>query len=1363
MRGKTRLGDVAFAVGLFILLLLFFWPVTVGRSTLLPADILYSHQPWRGAVAGGAPPLPHNDLVSDLVLENYVWKRFVIECLRARQLPLWNPYIAGGLPFLAAGQHSALYPLSLIYYLIPLPRAYGLFTVLQLLIAGLGLYFYARTLRLSRLSAAAGGLVFAFSGFFLVSTVFPMILASAAWLPFLLAATERLLAATAPGPGGLRERLSAPLPWLILGSLGLGVQFLAGHAEPAYYNLLVVGAYALCRGLAARRGRALAAFAAAFALMVGLGAALGAVQTIPFYELATHSFREGSATYAQIIGWAYPKRHVLAFLVPDFFGNPTHHSYTDLWSGETVTSLQNALGQPVRTIHWGIKNYVEGGAYVSLVGLALAVVGAWRRPRREVWFFIALGLFSLSLAFGLPTYRLVYILPGIRQLHSPFRWVFPYTACVAVLAAMGAEALAESARSRRGLALPTALGTLAIAGAVGTLAVLGLARALPQRVLPLADRAVAALAKAPEVFADGRMFISYQAPNLLRFAACLLATGLVLLAPRLLPKPGEGAGPGRSAWRPAPYVLRITYYVFRVALLAVLFLDPTLWYRSFQPAADPAPLTMEPPAIRFLRQEPQPFRITVYDTQSAKPLPANTNMLYGLQDVRGYDSIILKTYTDLMKRVGPQELEYNRVARLTEARSLDSPILDLLNVRYVLTEETIDRPGYTLVYDGELRIYRRDRALPRAFVTFRTRVFADRQSLLDALEVAEPSWAVFLEHVPTDWVEPAAPPAAPAVQVLRYGPNEVELRVDMPAAGFLVLADNYFPGWVAYTRPDGETAEQELAIMRAYGTLRAVRLDAGPQTVRFKYSPTSLKLGLFVTFLGAVSLLLLAAAWAWARLYSPTGGEATTRRVAKNTVAPVALQLLNKGIDMAFMMLALRLLGPENAGKYYFAVYVATLFEIVTNFGLNTLLTRQVARNREDGNRYLWNTNVLRLGLVAAAAPLLVLFLLLYRPMPRDTALAILLLGLGLVPSSISAGLSAVFMAFEVMVIPAVVSTVTTLLKVSLGTVVLLGGWGFVGLAGTSIAVNTVTLAILLGLVVALFFRPRPQPEPGLRRELVAAAYPLMLNHLLATLFFKFDVFLLQRLWGETVLGWYSVSYKLVDAVGIIPPAFTMAIFPLMSRLASSSRESLHRAYVLSIKLLFTLALFIALLSTALAYPLAGLMGGGAYLPHSAIALGIIVWYMPLGFINSVTQYVLIALDRQRFLMGAFAVGLASAVVANLLLIPRFGYRAAAAVHILAELALLIPFYVGVRRYLAPVPWARLLWRPLAAAGVAGGFLWLLRSRLALVAPLGGGLYLALVLALGTFGPEDRALLLQVVPLERLWQRLVRRLAPRAP
>jgi len=134
--------------------LLLFAPVALGPKTLLPADSLFTSEPYLVAADDLGVAAPHNHLIADLILENYAWKRFLVEALRRQELPLWDPYIFAGHPFLANGQHSALYPLSLVFYVLPLWRAYGVFAWLQLGLAGISSYLFARVLGIGRLGGA---------------------------------------------------------------------------------------------------------------------------------------------------------------------------------------------------------------------------------------------------------------------------------------------------------------------------------------------------------------------------------------------------------------------------------------------------------------------------------------------------------------------------------------------------------------------------------------------------------------------------------------------------------------------------------------------------------------------------------------------------------------------------------------------------------------------------------------------------------------------------------------------------------------------------------------------------------------------------------------------------------------------------------------------------------------------------------------------------------------------------------------------------------------------------------------------------------------------------------------------------------
>jgi O-antigen/teichoic acid export membrane protein len=100
--------------------------------------------------------------------------------------------------------------------------------------------------------------------------------------------------------------------------------------------------------------------------------------------------------------------------------------------------------------------------------------------------------------------------------------------------------------------------------------------------------------------------------------------------------------------------------------------------------------------------------------------------------------------------------------------------------------------------------------------------------------------------------------------------------------------------------------------------------------------------------------------------------------------------------------------------------------------------------------------------------------------------------------------------------------------------------------------------------------------------------------------------------------------------------------------------------------------------------------------------LRVIIWSIPIRFVNSVTQYVLIAVNQQHYLTRAFIMGVLFNVVGNLIIVPIFGYVGAAVVTILSEFSLLFPFYYSVRRNVGVVPWASICLRPLLAAVIMG-------------------------------------------------------------
>ena len=380
--------------------------------------------------------------------------------------------------------------------------------------------------------------------------------------------------------------------------------------------------------------------------------------------------------------------------------------------------------------------------------------------------------------------------------------------------------------------------------------------------------------------------------------------------------------------------------------------------------------------------------------------------------------------------------------------------------------------------------------------------------------------------------------------------------------------------------------------------------------------------------------------------------------------------------------------------------------------------------------------------------------------------LAIAIFAIAMIFANWSDAFSSMFLAFEKMEYPAGSASVMAMLKVSLGALLLLLGYGYVGLAVSSLIVNIVALIWLYILLRTTLFKPEWTIDWSLQRWMLRISGPLMINHLLATIFWRIDVWILRPMAGAFSVGLYSVGLKYLDGLNIIPSVFTMAIFPLMSRYAQRERESLRRAYHIAMRLLLLVSLPIAAGVTFLATPLVRLVGGTQYLNvpleltfmgrsviidgGSDLALRILIWSIPIGFVNSVTQYVLIAVNQQHFLTRAFLMGVSFNIVGNLIAIPRFGYVGAAVVTIFSEFSLLFPFYYSVRKHVGVAPWARILGPTLGATAVMLGVtLLLVRMGVNVWMAVGLGT-LAYVLALAPLGAlrgEDMAIVLDKIPL----------------
>lgn len=1373
---RRAVPDILIVTMLFLLPLAFFFPQTLGGKTLIPTENLFQYEPYatdRDAVQ--AADYPHNHLVSDAILQNYQWKSFIRQQLAEGEVPLWNPHQFSGIPFLAAGQHSALYPLSVVYYVMPLHLAYGWFTVLNLFLAGVFMYLFARGSGIGRAGAMLAGVIYQFGGFVMSSVVFQMMIGAIPWLPLILLMIEFIIRKKS-----LFGHKTA-IPWMAIGAVALMMNILAGHVEVTIYCLLISGFYAAGRWIHdAMRVRSLKLMltqAGWMLAMIVLGIGLAALQFLPLFQFAQINWRAERSDYATVVDYAHVERDILQFALPNFYGNPTHHDIYDIFEFEWVENWDNE-GQT--HTDWGIKNYVESALYLGILPLLLALYAVIDRtmwtmeqdskimevfmrepPYRAI--FGTLAILSVTFMFGLPTYRLIYILPGINQLNSPFRWIFGLTIAVSIMAAFGFDGLQRRAaekyvpgETRTGYGL-IAIALLIFAGLAGSYFAFP---SIEGHIESLLD----SLALARRAFGEGTaaLFYSYQFANIAVFGLMILLSGIAF------------AWAGR---------MRMYQGVNRhaVFVISVVVMDLMIASWGFNPESDPLLLDYTPQPIAWLQEryeEDGAFRYTTLEPpDSPAILNANVTMQYGLDDIRGYDSIIPLSYVDYMSEAVPQvQLDFNRISPIFTndtyydwhpqpdyVQVLDSSLLALLNVRYIVTYPDVIIPfndWEVVCCDASVLIYENPLAVPRAFI-----VNTDEMTL--PTEIFDYPDGITEFDIP-DYTE---------ATILSDTGREKLLEVTLTEDSWLVYSENYLDGWKAFIRPAGigEENEFQLDLIPVANILQGVNinldavrdyyaesdlsdqaqeaLENGHFTVRLVYSPTSVQVGFFGSAISAIAITLLVGMWLWTIFVGTnTEDSSQTAKVARNSVAPIILNLFNRGIDFVFAIVLYRMLSQEMVGVYNFAVVVFVWFDIFTNFGLDLFLMREVSKDKRRSGFYLFNTSFFRFFLSVVGLGLLLIFLVFWQntvePLPDEGLIALVLLYIGLFPASLNKGMTSLYYAHEQAEKPAAIATITTINKAIFGVIVLLLGWGIVGLAGVSIINNFITLAVLTWAGRDFIDGLPKKPDMSLLKEMVSESYPLMLNHFLATIFFQIDIVILQAIKGAITVAQYSTSYKWLMAINIVPSFFTQALFPMMSRQAEEDKNKLKQSYQFGIKLMVALSLPIAVGFTVLAQLLTLILAGASYVENGSIALMIMIWSIPLGWMNSLTQYALIALGLQRYITRAFFLAVTFNIVTNIIFIPIYGFGAAAVTTIFSEAALLIPFGILMHRGLEqPINWLSLIWRPVIATGamlIVVALLLNVNMILALI--VASVVYVVVLLMLNPLDDNERAILHPMLP-----------------
>jgi len=402
---------------------------------------------WPLIFAGQWIPRGGGDLVS------FLWPvyRFAARSLRAGVVPLWNPHLYSGAPFVADNQSSVFYPVNLLTFALFGEPSYAVMeglAVFHIWLAGASMFALARGLGLRRPAALFGGIGFALSDLFVTHIGNLNLNATAAWLPLLLLLTHRALTRRRAG-------------WAIGAGVVLATAALAGHGQMLLFLALTLALYLLYRlavdWLGGREGGLYRL--ALFALIVVVGVGGAALTLLPAWEMAGHTGR-GHLPYDEATRYSLPPQALIGLLAPGFYG-------------------RGPAG------FWGPWERVEVG-YAGVATLVLAALALVSRLTHHdkgfpICFFAILTPLAFILALGryTPLYGLLYrYAPTFDQVRAPARLILLVDLGLAALAAYGLDWILRPRRSSETSEVWIGLGAL-LAGALLLAVGLPQARAVP--------------------------------------------------------------------------------------------------------------------------------------------------------------------------------------------------------------------------------------------------------------------------------------------------------------------------------------------------------------------------------------------------------------------------------------------------------------------------------------------------------------------------------------------------------------------------------------------------------------------------------------------------------------------------------------------------------------------------------------------------------------------------------------------------------------------------------------------------------------------------------------------------------------------
>lgn len=395
----------------------------------------------------------------------------------------------------------------------------------------------------------------------------------------------------------------------------------------------------------------------------------------------------------------------------------------------------------------------------------------------------------------------------------------------------------------------------------------------------------------------------------------------------------------------------------------------------------------------------------------------------------------------------------------------------------------------------------------------------------------------------------------------------------------------------------------------------------------------------------------------------------------KNSSYLLIAQLLVKIVSFFYTVFLARILGVDNFGLFTVALSYFSLVSAVADFGISRYLIREIARGTKDTSSLISNILILRLTAIAVVFALFSVGMALLDPNVDRVSLTLIAL-LSIFPQAVALTIDGVFVAVNRVKLAAFGLIFLSVATAFLGVSLVYSGYGAMGAAASLFFGELLYAFFMWFLLWREKISFRPAVETKVLKEIIIGSLPYGLLGILGLLYFKIDTILLSYMRGSFETGIYAIAYRFLEAIIFIPSAISTALFPILAKLHDSDPDHVKKIYYKGLWVMLFLSIPI-LLGYLFVLPFIINLFLQEEYKQSIFAIQVLSLTIPLMFLHTPATVALLSTDKyiKEVIIISFGM-LAFNLILNILLIPKFGYLAAAFITVLSEAASLLSFYL---------------------------------------------------------------------------------------